>query len=123
MIAIKESVDRGGVDSLFAHMTTSDLHGHYANVFPGWKDREQIAPEYLAAIATDANDENNTRNSSIFPNATIDNVPWAFGAIAMFYPKRVVKRADAALCIADRPARQLRQRPGPLSSRGPRFYA
>jgi len=100
MIAIKESVDRGGVESSLAHLTIKDVNGAYSYMLPDWKDRDQIAPEYWPAIATDVIDDGNAAPlPNLYPGATIDNLPRAFGAIAMFYPKRAVTRAEAAVCI------------------------
>jgi hypothetical protein len=90
MIAIKESVDRGGVDKYYVDFWDSTM--------PNWKDRLQINKQFRGAIAEDAHADR-TATAQGQPTYVIDNVGRSFGAIAMFRPQHPVTRAEAALSI------------------------
>ena len=85
MIAIKESVDRGGIDKYYVEFWDSTM--------PNWKDRTQIAKPFVGAIAEDSGFDRKN------PDNAVGNIGRAFGAIAMFRPKTSVTRAQAALVL------------------------
>ncbi len=87
MLAIKSLVDYGGFDKAFAITKTDKEYGYY--VLPAWKDKHDIAPEFVAPIATAVFDQ----------SSKIDNVGRVFGAIAVIRPKAPVTRAQAALLL------------------------
>lgn len=90
MIAIKESVDRGGVDKYYVDFWDSTM--------PNWKDRLQVNKQFRGAVAEDSYADR-TAKSQGQPTYVIDNVGRSFGAIAMFRPQQPVTRAEAALSI------------------------
>ena len=85
MIAIKESLDRGGIDKYYVQFWDSTM--------PDWKDRTQIDPRFRGAIAEDSSFDRH------YPDVAVGNIGRAFGAIAMFRPTQPVTRAQAALCL------------------------
>jgi hypothetical protein len=91
MIAIKESVDRGGVQQNFID--------NWSSTMPNWKDKAQINKMFRGAIAEDYSLDRSAVLDWSHPNLVIDNVPRAFGAIAMFRPQDTVTRAQAALVL------------------------
>jgi hypothetical protein len=91
MIAIKESVDRGGVQQYYVANWEPDT--------PNWKDKRQIDRLFRGAIAEDAGLDRAAVFSWSHPNLVVDNVPRTFGAIAMFRPQEPVTRAQAALVL------------------------
>ncbi len=90
LLAIKESVDRGGYDSLFApgHI------GFAASSLPAWKDADRVIPDFLPLIATLKNDDNNAG-----PGHGLDTIGRTFGAIAMLRPQMATTRAQAAASL------------------------
>jgi S-layer family protein len=90
MIAIKESVDRGGVDKYYVDFWDSTM--------PNWKDRLQVNKQFRGAVAEDSYVDR-TAKSQGQPTYVIDNVGRSFGAVAMFRPQQPVTRAEAALSI------------------------
>jgi hypothetical protein len=90
MIAIKESVDRGGVDKYYVDFWDSTM--------PNWKDRLAINKQFRGAIAEDSHLDRTARTQGQ-PTYVIDNVGRSFGAVAMFRPQQPVTRAEAALSI------------------------
>ncbi len=93
-VAIKSALDRGGVDKDFVINKAQPTYGYYN--LPDWKDKHDISPEYVGAIATGQWDDRNNRDHS---EMRVDNVPRAFGAIAMFHPKATLTRAQAAIML------------------------
>ncbi|MGA8534455.1 MAG: S-layer homology domain-containing protein [Candidatus Tumulicola sp.] len=91
MIAIKESVDRGGVDKYYVTWWQSTT--------PNWKDKSQINAIFRGAIAEDSGLDRTVVSQWNLPNYAIGNVGRAFGAIAMFRPQEPVARAEAALVL------------------------
>lgn len=91
MIAIKESVDRGGVQQYYVTNWDSTL--------PNWKDKQQINKIFRGAIAEDSGLDRTAVVNWSHPNLVIDNVPRTFGAIAMFRPQQTVTRAQAAVVL------------------------
>jgi S-layer homology domain len=90
MIAIKENVDRGGVDKYYVSFSDTTL--------PNWKDKDLINKLFRGAIAEDYSlDRQATRQGEA--NLVIDNVGRTFGAIAMLRPQQPVTRAQAALIL------------------------
>jgi hypothetical protein len=85
MLAIKESVDRGGIDKYYEQFWDSTM--------PDWKDRDQIDKRFRAAIAEDSSFDKH------YPDVAVGNIGRAFGAIAMLRPRQPVTRAEAAACI------------------------
>ncbi len=90
MIAIKENVDRGGVDKYYVN--------YWETTTPNWKDNEQINKLFRGAIAEDYSKDRQAIQQG-HPNLVIDNVPRTFGALAMFRPQQTVTRAQAALVL------------------------
>jgi hypothetical protein len=90
MIAIKESVDRGGVDKYYVNFWESTT--------PDWKDKQQINKQFRGAIAEDAGLDRYAVAQGQ-RQLVIGNVPRAFGAIAMLRPQQPVTRAEAALVL------------------------
>jgi hypothetical protein len=91
MIAIKESVDRGGVDKYYVTWWESTT--------PNWKDKAQINKIFRGAIAEDSGLDRSVVSEWSLPSYVIGNVGRAFGAIAMFRPQQPVTRAEAALVL------------------------
>jgi hypothetical protein len=91
MIAIKESVDRGGVQSYYI--------ANWDSTMPDWKDKDQIDNVFRGAIAEDSGLDRTAVVNWSHPNLVIENVPRAFGAIAMFRPQEPVTRAQAAVVL------------------------
>lgn len=91
MIAIKESVDRGGVTQYY--VTNWDA------TMPDWKDKQKINKLFRGAIAEDGGLDRVAVINWSHPNLVIDNVPRTFGAIAMFRPQDNVTRSQAALVL------------------------
>jgi predicted flap endonuclease-1-like 5' DNA nuclease len=90
MIAIKESVDRGGVDKYYVSFWDSTT--------PDWKDKAQINKQFRGAIAEDSGLDRYAVAQAM-PTMVIGNVPRAFGAIAMLRPQAPVTRGEAALIL------------------------
>ena len=90
MIAIKESVDRGGVDKYYVSF--------WDTATPDWKDKQQINKQFRGAIAEDSGLDRQAVAQHL-PNLVIGNVPRTFGAIAMLRPQQPVTRAEAALIL------------------------
>lgn len=90
-LAIKTALDRGGVDKDFMITKTQPSYGYES--LPAWKDKMNISPEYVGAIAT------GTWADSHFPDAKIDNVGRTFGAIAALKPKQPLTRGQAAMML------------------------
>jgi hypothetical protein len=91
MIAIKESVDRGGVQQYYV--------ANWDSTMPNWKDKQQINKLFRGAIAEDGGLDKVAVVNWNHPNLVIDNVPRTFGAIAMFRPQDPVTRSQAALVL------------------------
>jgi S-layer homology domain len=91
MIAIKESVDRGGVQEYYV--------ANWDSAMPNWKDKQQINKLFRGAIAEDAGLDRAAVVNWSHPNLIVDNVPRTFGAIAMFRPQEPVTRSQAALVL------------------------
>lgn len=91
MIAIKESVDRGGVQSYYI--------ANWDSTMPDWKDKNQINKIFRGAIAEDSGLDRTAVVNWSHPNLVIDNVPRTFGAIAMLRPQQPVTRAQAAVLL------------------------
>ena len=91
MIAIKESVDRGGVQQYYVT--------NWDSTTPNWKDKQQINKLFRGAIAEDSGLDRVAVVNWSHPNLVIDNVPRTFGAIAMFRPQQTVTRAQAAVVL------------------------
>ncbi len=91
MIAIKESVDRGGVDKYYVTWWQSTT--------PNWKDKAQINTIFRGAIAEDSGLDRSVVSEWSLPSYVIGNVGRAFGAIAMFRPQQPVTRAEAAAVL------------------------
>ena len=87
MIAIKENLDRGGVDKYYVSFWDSTT--------PDWKDKQQINKQFRGAIAEDSGLDR-TAVTQGEKQLVIGNVPRAFGAIAMLRPQQPVTRAEAA---------------------------
>jgi S-layer homology domain len=90
MIAIKESVDRGGVDKYYVSF--------WQNTTPDWKDKNQINKQFQGAIAEDWGVDRYAVAQGR-PTFVIGNVPRTFGAIAMLRPQQAVTRAEAAVML------------------------
>jgi len=90
MIAIKESVDRGGLDKYYVSFWQSTT--------PDWKDKQQINKQFRGAIAEDWGVDRYAV-AQAQPLLVIGNVPRAFGAIAMLRPQQPVTRAEAAAIL------------------------
>jgi S-layer homology domain len=91
MIAIKESVDRGGVQQYYV--------ANWDSTMPNWKDKQQVNKLFRGAIAEDSGLDRAAVVNWSHPNLVIDNVPRTFGAIAMFRPQDPVTRSQAALIL------------------------
>ena len=91
MIAIKEAVDRGGVDKYYVTWWSSTM--------PNWKDKAQINTIFRGAIAEDSGLDRSVVSQWSLPTYVIGNAGRAFGAIAMFRPQDPVTRAQAALVL------------------------
>jgi hypothetical protein len=91
MIAIKESLDRGGVQQYYV--------ANWDSTMPNWKDKAQINKQFRGAIAEDYGLDRTAVVNWSHPNLVIDNVPRTFGAIAMFRPQQPVTRGQAALVL------------------------
>jgi hypothetical protein len=91
MIAIKESVDRGGVQQYYAT--------NWDSTMPNWKDKQQINKLFRGAIAEDSGLDHVAVVNWNHPTLVIENVPRTFGAIAMFRPQDQATRAQAALVL------------------------
>ena len=89
MIAIKSGLDRGGVHKSFAK---DDSYARYN--LPPWKDKDKVSKTYVAAIATDVDDDPKSASEP-----KIDNIGRTFGAVAMFRPQQAVTRAQAAVVL------------------------
>jgi hypothetical protein len=85
MIAMKENVDRGGVEDYYV--------AHWDSGISYWTDRMQIDPPYRGAIAEDSGFD--LQN----PNFGIENVGRTWGALTLFQPTATVTRRDAAMCL------------------------
>lgn len=91
MIAIKEAVDRGGLDKYYV--------SYWSSTMPDWKDKAQINAIFRGPIAEDSGLDRSVVSQWNLPNFVIGNVGRAFGAIAMFRPQDPVTRAQAALVL------------------------
>jgi S-layer homology domain len=91
MIAMKESVDRGGVQSYYA--------ANWESTLPDWKDKTQIDKLFRGAIAEDSGLDRDAVAQWSHPDLVIGNVARAFGAIVLFRPQDPVTRAQAALVL------------------------
>ena len=91
MIAIKEAVDRGGLDKYYVSFWSSQV--------PNWKDKDQINVIFRGPIAEDSGLDRSVVAAWNLPTYVIGNVGRAFGAIAMFRPQDPVTRAQAALVL------------------------
>ncbi len=91
MIAIKESVDRGGVQQYYVT--------NWDSTMPNWKDKAQINKIFRGAIAEDSGLDRTAVVNWSHPNLVIENVPRTFGAIAMFRPQQTVTRAQAGVVL------------------------
>jgi len=91
MIAIKEAVDRGGLDKYYV--------SYWSSTMPNWKDKAQINTIFRGPIAEDSGLDRSVVSQWNLPNYVIGNVGRAFGAIAMFRPQDPVTRAQAALVL------------------------
>ncbi|MBV8066856.1 MAG: S-layer homology domain-containing protein [Candidatus Eremiobacteraeota bacterium] len=91
MIAIKESVDRGGLQQYYVT--------NWDSTMPDWKDKGQINKLFRGPVAEDSGLDRVAVTNWNHPNLVIDNVPRTFGAIAMFRPAQTVTRAQAAAVI------------------------
>ena len=91
MIAIKESVDRGGVQQYYIVNWNSTM--------PDWKDKDQIDKTFRGAIAEDSRLDTSAVSNWNQPGMVIGNVPRTFGAIAMFRPQDTVTRGQAAAVL------------------------
>jgi len=92
LLAIKESVDRGGYNSLFA---PGQDFAWYRPHLP-WKDADRITPDFRPLIATLMNDSDNMAGVKMYERRDFDTVGRTFGAIAMLRPQTPVTRAQAA---------------------------
>ncbi|MFN2527984.1 MAG: S-layer homology domain-containing protein [Candidatus Baltobacteraceae bacterium] len=93
-LAIKDALDRGGVDADYVISKKDATFGYYS--LPDWKDKQTISPEYVGAIATGYHDD---KSSGSDPTRRVDNIPRAFGAIAMLKPKTALTRGQAAIML------------------------
>ena len=91
MIAIKESIDRGGVQEYYVI--------NWDSTMPNWKDKDQINKIFRGAIAEDSRLDKSAVSNWNQPGMVIDNVPRTFGAIAMFRPQDTVTRGQAAAVL------------------------
>lgn len=91
MIAIKESVDRGGVGKYYIVKWSSTM--------PNWTDRDRIDPIFRGAIAEDSVLDKSAVSNWDQPGMVIGNVPRAFGRIGEFRPQDPVTRAQAAALL------------------------
>lgn len=91
MIAIKESLDRGGVQAYYIQNWDSTL--------PNWKDKQQINKIFRGGVAEDSGLDRVAVINWNHPQLVIDNVPRTFGAISMFRPQEPVSRAQAAIVL------------------------
>jgi hypothetical protein len=91
MIAIKESVDRGGVQSYYI--------ANWNSAMPDWTDKNQINKIFRGAIAEDSGLDRAAVVTWSHPDLVIDNVARSFGEIAMFRPQEPVTRAQAAVVL------------------------
>ncbi|MBV9719957.1 MAG: S-layer homology domain-containing protein [Candidatus Eremiobacteraeota bacterium] len=91
LIAMKESVDRGGLQQYYV--------SNWDSTMPDWKDKAQINKLFRGAIAEDNGLDRSAVLSWGHPNLVIGNVPRTFGAIAMFRPQQPATRAQAALVL------------------------
>lgn len=91
MIAIKESVDRGGVQQYYVT--------NWDSTMPNWKDKQQVNKIFRGGLADDSGLDRTAVVNWSHPNLVIGNVPRTFGAIAMFRPQQTVTRAQAALVL------------------------
>jgi hypothetical protein len=83
MFAIKNTFDRGSVDSGLAK--SIDFARNTA--MPPWKDKASISKTYVAAIATGANGGG-------------DNFALVYGSSSLFHPQFPVTRAQAAVAVS-----------------------
>jgi S-layer homology domain len=90
MIAIKEAVDRGGVDKYYVSFWDSTT--------PDWKDKAQINKQFRGAIGEDSGLDRQAV-AQAQQQLVIGNVPRTFGAIAMLRPQQPVTRGEAALIL------------------------
>lgn len=91
LLAIKESVDRGGYDHIFA--PGGPAEGTWFQ--QPWKDHDRVTPDFRPLIATLVNDDQNHRASG----HTLDTIGRTFGAIAMLRPQMPATRAQAAASL------------------------
>lgn len=91
MIAIKEAVDRDGLDKYYV--------SYWSSTMPDWKDKAQINAIFRGPIAEDSGLDRSVVSQWNLPTYVIGNVGRAFGAIAMFRPQDPVTRAQAALVL------------------------
>jgi hypothetical protein len=91
MIAIKESVDRGGVQSYYI--------ANWNSAMPDWSDKNQINKIFRGAIAEDSGLDRAAVVTWSHPDLVINNVARSFGAIATFRPQEPVTRAQAAVVL------------------------
>ncbi len=90
LLAIKESVDRGGYDHIFAPGSLAE--GNWSG--QSWKDRDRVTPDFRPLIATLVNDDKNAG-----PGHGLDTIGRTFGAIAMLRPQMPATRAQAAASL------------------------
>jgi hypothetical protein len=91
MIAMKEAVDRGGLDKYYVT--------YWSSTMPNWKDKSQVNAIFRGPIAEDGGLDRSVVAQWNLPNYVIGNVGRSFGAIAMFRPQDPVTRAQAALVL------------------------
>lgn len=101
LLAIKESVDRGGYD----HYMKSTAHAgeptglDHVTGLPDWKDIDQVKPEFRPLIATLVNDDHQTTTFGLFKGRDLGTIGRTFGSIAMLRPTEPVTRAQAAASL------------------------
>jgi hypothetical protein len=84
MIAIKSVLDKGGIqDTKVADIPQERYE------LPNWKDKGEIAPEFVPAICS----------LTFNDGQHIDDIGRVFGAISSFRPKAPVTRAQAAVLM------------------------
>ncbi|MDP9017627.1 MAG: S-layer homology domain-containing protein [Candidatus Eremiobacteraeota bacterium] len=93
-LAMKAALDRGGVDNRYVVSKKEPTYGYY--VLPDWKDKKEISPEYVGAIATGVQDDEGAANEK---DAHVMNIARSFGAIAMLKPKAPLTRGQAAILL------------------------
>ncbi|PZR57372.1 MAG: hypothetical protein DLM50_06150 [Candidatus Meridianibacter frigidus] len=93
-LAIKAALDRGGVDKDLVITKKDPTYGYF--ILPNWKDKHDIAPEFVGAIATGIYHDEGAQNEA---SSHLENVARTFGAIAMLKPRAVLTRGQAAIML------------------------